>query len=182
MGYTTDFFGSLKLSRPATQQETEYINKLSDTRRMKRDVEKLFELYDGKGGNPFAKTREEIYGVDGEYFVGGVGSMGQGRDASIIDFNCPPGQPNGWDFNGTGQPGLWCNWVLTDDGEELEWNGSEKFYNYTEWLEYLIKHFFEPWGIELNGEIEWQGEDRYDIGKIIVEDNEVEVREGSITY
>jgi hypothetical protein len=178
MGYTTDFFGSLKLSRPATQQETEYINKLSDTRRMKRDVEKLFELYDGKHGNPFAKTREEIYGVDGEYFVG------DRENASVIDHNCPPGQDD-WltgSHQDAGQPGLWCNWILTDDGTELKWNGSEKFCSYVEWLEYLIKHFFEPWGIELNGEIEWQGEDRYDIGKIVVDDNEVEVKEGSITY
>lgn len=181
MGYSTDFFGSLELSRPATDEEMEYLNKFSETRRMKRDVNKLFKLYDGKFGNPFAKTREEIYGNEGEYFVGGLGSFGQNNDESVINHNHPPGQTD-WDYsNPNGQPGLWCQWILTDP-ETLQWDGGEKFYNYTQWLEYLIKNFFEPWGIKLNGEIEWQGEERDDMGKIIVTDNEVEVREGRIVY
>jgi hypothetical protein len=46
----------------------------------------------------------------------------------------------------------------------------------------MIKHFFKPWGITLDGEIEWQGEDRSDMGKIVVEDNDVTVLEGKITY
>jgi hypothetical protein len=181
MGYTTGFFGSLHLSRPVSEEEYEYLNKFSETRRMKRDVNKLFELYDGKFGNPFAKTREEIYGNEGEYFIGGKGSFGQDNDPSVINNNLPPGQTEWGYSNSDGQPGLWCQWILTDD-QTLEWDGGEKFYNYTEWLQYLIKHFFQPWGITLNGEIEWQGEDRSDMGKIIVEDNEVDVREGRVEY
>lgn len=197
MGYTTDFSGSFQLNRPATVQEKNYLDKLAETRRMKRDVEKLHELYKGEGGNPFAKTREEIYGNEGEYFVGASGYAGQDRDASIIDYNEAPGALDRnlfRDFNeyweksqqhkkdGKCQPGLWLQWVLNEDGTQLEWNGGEKFYSYVEWLKYLINHFFEPWGIKLNGEVEWSGEDRNDIGKIIVTDNVVEVKEGKIIY
>jgi hypothetical protein len=80
------------------------------------------------------------------------------------------------------QPGLWCQWVISDDCTLLEWDGGEKFYYYTEWLEYMIKHFFNPWGIKLNGEIEWNGEDRNDRGKIVVTDNEVIVKQAKVTY
>jgi hypothetical protein len=199
MGYTTDFYGSFTLSRPATEKEKNYINLFGDTRRMKRDVNKLMELFKGKHGYPFAKdnTPEAIYGKDGEYFARNDGQSGQDHDKSIIDYNCPPGQLE-WekdsDFHkryyenqrrtlaGECQPGLWCQWRLNDKGTELEWDGSEKFYNYIEWLKYLINHFFEPWGIKLNGEVEWQGEDSDDFGKIIATDNVVTVKIGRKTY
>ena len=177
MGYSTDFNGSLKLSRQATVEERDYINLISDTRRMKRDVNKLMELYQGKYGNPFAidNTPESIYGEFGEYFAMDGNDSGQGRDSSILDYNCAPGESSYGSPKTTkiGQPGLWCQWVIEEDGYELEWNGAEKFYNYIEWLKYLIDSFFEPWGIKLNGEIEWQGEDMSDRGKIGVIDNVV---------
>ena len=45
MGYHTDFEGSLRISRPLTEKERDYINLISNTRRMRRDVTKLMELY-----------------------------------------------------------------------------------------------------------------------------------------
>ena len=194
MGYTTDFEGSFKLSRKTTATEFNYINMISETRRMKRDVNKLMELHKGEFGHP---TRpENPYGVDGEFFVGGKGWSGQEQDESIIDYNTPPGQPDfrvGSDFMGSWnetqrrikdgecQPSLWCQWILTDK-EELQWDGSEKFYNYTNWLKYLINNFFEEWGIKLNGEVTWIGEDSNDRGKIVVEDNKVRIFEMEMTY
>ena len=201
MGYTTDFSGSFQLNRPATVQEKNYLDKLAKTRRMKRDVKKLHKLYKGKGGLPLVeiitpemmahagyfeelgfkvtlervndnRTPEQIYGNEGEYFVGAGGHAGQDRDASVIEYNSPP----------SSQPGLWLQWVLNEDGTQLKWDGNEKFYGYVEWLKYLINHFFEPWGIKLNGEVEWTGEDRNDIGKIVVSNNVVEVKEGKIIY
>ena len=174
MGYTTDFEGSLKISRPLTKKQTEYINLINQTRRMKRDVNKLMKLYKGKHGNPFAKdkTPEAIYGREGEYFAKDDGNCGQSGDDSIINYNVPP----------TGVPGLWCGWCITEDGMFLEWDGGEKFYNYVEWLEYLIKHFFQPWGRKLNGKIEWFGEDRTDIGAIVVKNNKVTTKVGVVIY
>ena len=46
----------------------------------------------------------------------------------------------------------------------------------------MIKHFFTPWEIILNGQIEWEGEDRNDRGKIIVENNKVTIKEAKIIY
>jgi len=194
MGYTTNFNGELKLSRPATEKEMSYINRFTRSRRMKRDPKKLMELYDGKHGHPTPKdkTPEGIYGPNGEFFAH---DSGQSRDASIIEYNHPPGQV-GYDDKsfddsyaenrrrteeGLCQPGLWCQWELSDD-ETLEWDEGEKFYYYTEWIKYLIHHFFEPWGIKLNGEIEWDGEDSDDRGKIIVKDNVVKELVAKITF
>lgn len=69
---------------------------------------------------------------------------------------------------------IWCNWHINKDGE-LEWNGAEKFYNYVEWLEYLIKNYFSLWGIVLNGNIKFRGERFADVGTIKVIDNIVYV-------
>jgi hypothetical protein len=196
MGYTTEFEGGFELSRTLTEQELNYINKFSETRRMKRDVSKLYELYKGEHGNPFLPY-DETYGNEGEYFVGGLGYAGQENDPSIIDYNESPGAPLGNandDFSkrwaakqfaimeGKCQPGLWCQWIVSDEGDSLVWDGGEKFYNYIEWLKYLINHFFSKWGVLLNGQMEWVGEDREDIGLIIVKDNEVIVKEGTIKY
>ena len=202
MGYDTTFNGALQLSRQLSHVEKNYINLMSSTRRMKRDVTKLMDLYHGEHGNPFAteKTPEAIYGFEGEYFAKDDGNYGQIRDESVIDNNTPAGQL-GWDdpewkdktfqeryaedkrrkAEGLGQPGLWCQWIINEDNE-LVWDGNEKFYNYVEWLQYYITHFFEPWGVKLNGQITWNGEDYADLGKIIVTDNVIEVKEGYIEY
>jgi hypothetical protein len=186
MGYTTDFDGSLKISRALTRKQTEYINCLGETRRMKRDVNVLMSLYKGKHGNPFAKDKtnaQEVYGHEGEFFAMDDGDAGQRMDGSVLDQNCPPGQKGFMQGRvDKGQPGLWCQWSITEDGDKLQWNGGEKFYNYIEWLNYLIKMFFIPWGRKLNGEISWYGEDRSDMGKIKVRNNEVFIFNGEVTF
>lgn len=202
MGYTTDFNGHLDITPALTAKQVKYINLLGRTRRMKRDINVLWEMYKGKHGNPFAKeqTPEAVYGREGEYFAmddGNYGQSGHGTDKSIIDYNTPPGQ---LEFDGMGsfdekwaenekrrtegmcQPGLWCQWEIEAEGEKLVWDGGEKFYYYIEWLRYYIYHFFKPWGVKLNGEIEWIGEDPADLGKIVVKDNVVQVYKGKITY
>lgn len=158
MGYSTEFYGSLKFNKPLTEDLIIYINKFNESRRMMRDVEKIKEIY--------PNWKEECFngelGINGEYFIGGNGFLGQDRDDSILEYNYPS----------TTQPGLWCQWMINDDGE-LAWDENEKFYDYVEWLKYLIDNFFDPLGYKLNGEIEYQGEDVDDFGRIIVIDNVV---------
>jgi hypothetical protein len=152
-----------------TEKQRKYLELFSETRRMKRDISKLPTT----GENATLHTEVGLTaGTNGEYFVGGKGFMGQERDDSIVDYNCPPST----------QPGLWCQWVPNEDGTAIEWDGGEKFYSYVEWLEYIIKNFLKPWGYTLNGEVTWFGEERSDIGVIIVDNNKVTVREGTIVY
>lgn len=72
-------------------------------------------------------------------------------------------------------PDIWCQWIPARS-DRLAWDGGEKFYNYVEWLEFLIAHFFNRWGYTLSGSVTWQGEEHGDIGTILIEDgNEVKV-------
>lgn len=73
------------------------------------------------------------------------------------------------------KPGYWVHWIPNEDGTELKWDGGEKFYKYVEWLEYLIKNYFSKRGVELNGIVEWRGEDLDDTGEIKVVNNVIEV-------
>lgn len=134
---------------------------------------------------PEDKLRKKVElpaGVEGEFFVGSPENMGQNHCESIIDYNRPPST----------QPGLWCNWTVGDEdwnpisgsslGEEeiattIVWDEGEKFYNYVEWLDYLIKSFLIPWGYVLDGEVQWRGEDWDDNGTIRVENNVITVVE-----
>lgn len=151
MGYTTDFTGSMKLNPPASPELVKYINTFSATRRMKRDVQKLEELYKGEHGY------NGSYGVDGEYFAKDDGNCGQNGDASVLNHNTPPST----------QPSLWCQWIITEDGTELKWDDGEKFYEYVKWLHYIKDNFLAPNGINLDGQIDWQGEDDEDVGSIM---------------
>jgi hypothetical protein len=74
------------------------------------------------------------------------------------------------DDDPTDAPGIWCQWVATADGAEIEWDGGEKFYAYKAWLTYIIEKFLTPWGRTLTGSIEWRGEDWGDTGTLVVED------------
>lgn len=182
MGYTTEFDGSLQISPPVSDELKNYINRFSHTRRMKRD-------------NAIIKTMDSNWkdhcfqgnlGHEGEYYLipetvpknwcsekelpwvkknpdtTVTEQFGQIHDQSVINYNHPP----------TTQPGLWCQWIITDN-QTLEWDLGEKFYAYVEWLKYLIDNFFKPNGHTLNGTIRWRGEDFSDVGVIIVEDNDV---------
>lgn len=154
MGYTTDFYGAFKLNKKLSKEDYAFLKKLSETRRMARNV-------------------GPEYGVEGEFYVEGSGEFGQYQDDNIIDYNTPPKT----------QPGLWCQWKPSEDGLFIEWDGGEKFYHYVEWLEYIIDKILEPRGYKLNGSVEWVGEDSFeDRGKIIVENNKVTVKEGKIVY
>lgn len=76
-------------------------------------------------------------------------------------------------------PGYFCQWIVTGSnvaGWVLEWDGIEKFYDYTEWLKWLLKNVFIPNGYELNGEIIWQGEEVGDIGILHIDRNVLTVQ------
>lgn len=159
MGYTTFFDGAFEFNKPVDDMMRDYINRFASIRHMKRDVEKIKEIYPNWRMLCFCGN----LGSYGEYFIGG----NMYRDMSIIDNNKPA----------PGVPELWCQWVINKEGK-LVWDQGEKFYEYIPWLKYLISRFFEPNGYVLNGKMEFQGEDDDDFGVIIVTDNVVEVKYG----
>ncbi|MHA2022800.1 MAG: hypothetical protein ACTSWQ_03975 [Candidatus Thorarchaeota archaeon] len=167
MGYTTNFEGQFDLDKPLSEEQISYLNAFNETRRMKRNPHIAEKMDD--------PTREAVglpIGKEGEFFVGGIGFAGQDRDDSVLEYNCSPST----------QPSLWCQWTPNEEGTAIIWDEGEKFHEYAEWLEYIVENFIKPWGYTLNGEVTWDGEEPSDIGKIVVEDNEVKTLEGTITY
>lgn len=70
-------------------------------------------------------------------------------------------------------PNAYMQWVSNKDGTALVWDGGEKFYDYIHWLRWLIKYYFTPRDIILNGEFRWAGEEVSDVGVLKVLDNKV---------
>jgi hypothetical protein len=68
-------------------------------------------------------------------------------------------------------PTYYCQWIVTEDYQRLEWDKNEKFYYGKEWLVYLVEHFIEPWGYKLNGESPWYIDDFQYAGILTVSDN-----------
>lgn len=172
MGYTTDFEGEFNLDRPLSEEHKAYLSAFASTRRMQRDASVT-----AKRADPVRDAAQLHVGEEGGYFVGEGGFKGQSEDhrkhsrdrdaylssLGIVEYNRPP----------SGQPGLWCQWIPNESGTALQWDGVEKFYDYVEWLQYLVVHFLKPWGYVLNGRVSWQGEDNDDRGVIHVRNNDV---------
>jgi hypothetical protein len=155
MSYSTDFYGFWTLTPALSLAQTDYLQKFSRTRRVKRNPDAI------KTDRRLATIGLDL-GVDAEYFVDI-----EDEDKSIVDLNLPPGK----------QPSLRCQWRVNDRGDRLEHTGGEKFDGYVEWLDYLVEHFFSPWGIKINGSVRYEGNVLLDSGTIEIIDNRIEVRQ-----
>lgn len=161
MGYSTMFLGRFRITPPLTGSQRDYLRAFSDTRRVTRDPARLLNARD-----PLRQAAGLPLGAEGCYFVGpDTSQLRQRHPRSILDDNRPPAS----------QPGLWCQWAPDERGAFLSWDGAEKFYNYLEWLEYLIEHFLKPWGRSVSGDVRWQGDDDADIGTIKIRANVIDV-------
>lgn len=154
MGYETLFEGEFFVHPPLATNHLNYLVAFEAARHMKRDA-----IITVRKEDPLREAVGLPIGVEGGYYVADESSD------DVRDANHPP----------SGQPGLWCQWIPTEDGRAIEHDGGEKFYNYVEWIEYLIKHFLAPWGYLLNGSVEWNGEERKDFGTIRIIDNEITI-------
>ncbi len=170
MGYTTEFQGRFEVvekgtGAPATLsfEQIEYLKAFSDSRRMKRNEFKAVKRED---------PRREVVGLpvgeEGCYFVADNYSTGTFGISDVVGHNEPP----------KGQPGLWCQWVPTEDGTAIVWDEGEKFYKYEEWLNYILVHFLGVWGLGLEGSVKWRGEDSDDTGILRVTDINIVISEG----
>ena len=181
MGYTTEFQGSLSFNKELEPTMRDYIDRFTAVRHMDRSNEIIKEmdpdwekhcLNGNLGENGEFYVIPETFPVDwlnpdsydGKHAKGPDyhANWGQAHDRSVLNYNKPP----------ESQPGLWCDWCINEYGE-LEWDGGEEFYNYVEWLEYLIDKIFASAGYVLNGKIAWRGENFEDNGLILVDNNKV---------
>jgi hypothetical protein len=160
--YFIQFAGSVSLDRPLQPAQAAYLQRFLLTRRVAWRVEQVEKLAD-----PLREAVGLPLGPEGAYFV----------DLSFDELPVATWRPLVLNQNQPpqGQPFLWCFWKLEEDGLRLRYADQryELYYCYA-WLEYLIEHFFSPWGYTLNGEITWQGDDAEDRGTITVKNKQLE--------
>lgn len=111
------------------------------------------------------------------YSTSFTGGLKFSRVLTVTEYNYLNGFSEDRHEGEQGMPGTWCQWIPNKEGTELVWDGGEKFYEYIEWLKWLIENYFKKNDIVLNGAIRWEGEDNKDVGIITVTDNYVEVEE-----
>lgn len=157
MGYTTKFKGEIGFNREVDGWLVDYINKFSRIRHMVLSESRIKGLFHDWKDLCF----KGMLGRHGQYFIGLEDYDHRNPSMCVVN-------PNRWP---EGCPGFYCQWVIRDN--KLVWRGDEKFYDYVDWMRYLIDCFFEPEGYVLNGTIRWQGENIEDAGYIYVVDNKV---------
>lgn len=149
MGYTTQFDGRIEIVPPLNQEEIDYLNKFSSTRRMDRR--------------------------NGPYFVDGTSFKGQGNDADVINHNEPPaGQPGLWCHWVPTEDGTALEW---DEGEKFYHSVKWMAYLIHHFLDAGALAAAELPFLQanhvLNGTIKAEGEDMGDRWKLVVTDNVV---------
>lgn len=158
MGYTTDFWGEIKIEPALNPTEVAYLKAFADTRRMHR--------------------------ARGPYFVGGTGPAGQNADEDVIDYNQPdPSQPGLWCQWVPTHDGSALGW---DGGEKFYHPVDWMVYLIEHFLKPDALAFAalqRPKDFELftfnhvcNGRIDAQGEDAVDRWALRVQDNVVTAR------
>jgi hypothetical protein len=165
MGYSTDFTGEWKVTPPLKPAHKAYLKAFAERRHMERD-----EQITAGRPDPIREAVGLPVGVEGGYFIG------DGDDSPLFGISNAYGIKNE-NHEPKGQPGLWCQWVPNENGDAIKWDGGEKFYNYIEWIEYLVANFLTPWGYNLKGKVKWNGEGHRDRGFICISNNQVYVNQ-----
>lgn len=163
MGYSTQFSGQFNITPTLELRHVHYLKQFADVRHVARrnDKNSLDErqtFWDEDHQRKMLSIGKPE--VECEFYVDGDPD---GDTSDVLDYDRPPKT----------QPGLWCQWAPTEDGKYLAWDGSEKFYNYVEWLRYICDNFLAPAGYLLNGVVKYQGEEIGDVGQIDVFNNKV---------
>lgn len=156
MSFGIELQGQFNLTPRLTSDQIKYLTKFSETRRMQRSGSIAEKLPD-----PARNAVKLPIGRQAEYFVGGLVNCVRDTDDSVLK-----------DYPPTSQPGYWCPWRPSEDGNFIEPIGYGVTCDDIEWLEYVIEHFLTPWGITANGCVTWRDEE-CDEGTINVADNEI---------
>ena len=118
--------------------------------------------------DPFRENVGLPFGIEGAYYVNNPDmdgeAMGTRLSAGVLDYHRPP----------QGQPSLFCGWTITRS--RLIWSWNPEATAHIEWLRYLIRHFFSPWGYLLNGTLSWFNDVADNAGDIVVANNKITIR------
>lgn len=153
MGNHLEFVGGFGIYPSLAPAHRVYLERFYGTQRMQRH-----EFLTKLRPDPVRLAVALDVGDEGGYYVAGDTS------SDVID----PGRPP------RGQPSSWCTWVPNDAGTRLDWGRGDHFYEYVEWLDYLIRHFMQAWHYRVEGKVAWRGSND-DEGVISVANDRISV-------
>lgn len=177
MGYTIEYIGRFTLNKPLTKEQFQFLKDFSATRHYHR----VWKPEDNNGINwvdPEDKFAPNYEDEEYQKVLYTKPYDNEKRKAYDLEhYNCI-------DYNGInpGMPGLWCQWIPTEENQGIEWDGCEKFYEAQAWLKFIIENYLKPWGYILNGRVKIHfgyREYPFDEGILEVKDNEVSAYEAN---
>lgn len=172
MGYSTDFSGEIAVSLPESGERG---RQLPD--------EWVKRWNDATSGDPEHQYSSGGRSEPADYFPTDIEEVDRVLDDGRQWIRTKPVMLFGWPREivlGVTQPQSWCQWELSNDttvydGEQptwIRWDGGEKFYEYGDWLEYLVAAIKKDFpGARFDGEIEWRGEEWDDFGALAVQED-----------
>ena len=176
MGYNTYFSGKLAFNKPLDKRLNDFLDSFFKTRHFVYSKNKILEVLNTHGIS-MSKVIPPGFtdcGEHGEFLMDNAFTHLTDRNGNLVTFeDC---FDDLMDFNLTPKiiPSLWCDFEITDKGEKILFVDG-KNYGYVKWINFLIENFFFPAGYILNGEVEYQGENEDDKGKIVCENNKIDV-------
>lgn len=138
--------GYYNITPKLTDYDKFYLLNFNLTPHLKRNVDLLDKIYNGKNGY------KGYYGIEGELFINykvdfnghPLNNPGLNKiNKKVVIDNKPPSE----------QPNIICPWKPTLDGKNLISGNYKVYHNNYGWLKWLIKNFFIKNNYELNGEV-----------------------------
>jgi hypothetical protein len=71
-------------------------------------------------------------------------------------------------------PSKFCQWKIDSEGQNISWDGIEKFYHFEKWIAFIVT-ILEPMGYKINGKVFWIAENKGDVGTIKIKDNSIKI-------
>lgn len=191
MGYYTTFHGTLEITPPLQPHHKAYLERWFEMPHYRHDETALAKIPDpqreavGLPVGPQGAFSVVVNQPDDHWTRDGISieppKVGARAGLRMKDGpKTPDGMPN---------QSTWCPWNVVDDEPNAttlqigEGSGdSRKAYGFQDWLVYCLDKFFVPWGYKVNGAVQWEGEEREDIGEIVAKDNHVTFYDGKIVY
>lgn len=156
MQYQTKLISGFRINGVVEDSFVDYIKRFSYTRHFRRSNAKIKKLHPDWKDHCF----EGELGIEGEYYVCKFFS----RDQTIERYYA----------HAITQPDFFCHWIIekNESGKYcLTWDGDKDFPRYDHWLKYMVKNFFVPKNLELNGVVLAIGAEYTDAQYLIMRKN-----------
>jgi len=163
MGYSTDYYGEARIVPGISSEDEKIINEWLNQRHVICNPERIEREYGNLRTVDYAPLGEGAWNWVPSPQSLAPSYMFDNPDVSqfVVDHNEPP-----FDC-----PSLWSD--LRIENGCLVWTGTEKTYAFVDWLIFIQRNILDSLGCRLEGQFDFQGEDKDDCGRFYVSGDQV---------